>query len=234
MATVNSDNIISLDEAIRIIFGDEFYNRVMCPKDGQTSGSGSSANTGPQQTAGKRFELPAYNSEDPEIWFLTCEIIFDDYEVNTERKRFSAILQRLGPEQISMLESIIRHKPDDPYTQARARLIATDGTSQDEKLNRLLNGVDIPVGTRPCVILQKLRALVGTDPEADKLVRPIWMAKLPLRTQEVLSANQSDPLDSVCKTADRLHDLAERNEGHTFMRSQPPQQARQRPPLRRM
>lgn len=159
------------------------------------------------QVGTKRFELPAYNSTNPDLWFLTCEIIFEDYGVETEKKRFSAILQRLGTEQIATLESIIRQKPVDPYTQAKARLIAADGKSEEEKLNHLLRGADIPTGTKPCVILQKLRALVGAIPEADRLVRPIWLQKLPVRMQEILSANSSDPLDSVCKTADKLYEL---------------------------
>lgn len=183
----------------------------MCPRD-VPSGTGT-ANAA-TVTTGKRFELPEYTPTNPELWFLTCETIFEDYDVTTEKKKFSAILQRLGMDQITTLESIVRQKPADPYTQARARLIAADGQSEDERVNRLLRGADIPTGTRPCVILQRLRALVGTlaatDEEADRLVRPIWLQKLPIRTQEVLQANRLDPLDSLCKTADRLHELAER------------------------
>lgn len=211
MATGDSDEIIPLHEAVRILFGDtNWYFRMS-----QTSASESaSSRQQPQMATPKRFELPAYNPQNPELWFLTCELIFDDYEIETEKKKFSAILQRLGPEQVTLIESIVRQKPDDAYTQAKRRIIAADGVSEEERLNQLLRGADIPAGTKPCIVLQKLRALAGGDPEADKYVRPIWLAKLPIRTQEVLSANQGDPLDTICKTADKMHEINERSTAH--------------------
>lgn len=175
--------------------------------------SNNAATTNAPTSIVKRFELPVYTPNNPDLWFLTCEIIFEEYGVSTEKTRFSAILQRLGPDQIAVLESIIRQKPADPYSQAKTRLIATDGKSDEEKLNQLLRGADIPHNTKPCVILQRLRALVSSEPDPDRLVRPIWLQNLPLRMQEVLSSNRNDPLDTICKTADRLYELAERNGG---------------------
>lgn len=198
-----SDPFVSFREAVRILFGEEYLEKFeMCP-----TGSASSNLT----TATKRFELPPYQSEKPDLWFLTCEIIFEDHSVTTERQKFSAILQRLGAEQVNIIENVIRQKPDDPYTQAKERLIAADGESEEEKLNKLLRGADIPEGTKPCIVLQRLRALVGHMPNADDLVRPIWIQKLPIRTQEILSANRNDPLDTICKTADKMHEIAERS-----------------------
>jgi hypothetical protein len=79
-------------------------------------------------------------------------------------------------------------------------------------MSRLLSGTNIDVTQRPSIVLARLKEALGPSPsESDcKILRSIWLQKLPARTREFLIIYQDDPLDKQANVADRLFEQYEK------------------------
>jgi len=154
-----------------------------------------------------KFKLPEFDPSNPELWFATVEIIFEDFNVTTERKMFAAILQSLDSTRRNDIQAIITNTQEQAqYTKAKERIIDLYGTTSEQRLDRLLSGVQTSE-TRPQKILQEILRLSVGMPDANNLVKRAWLGKLPRRIREIVSVIENQPLEELSKLAEKLYSM---------------------------
>ncbi len=180
--------------------------------DDKTPLIGDGINAGNAATRMVRITLPVFSRDDPELWFLAAEQIFEANQILTENERFSYLLQNLTASDLANIKDILSTQATDRFTQAKNRLVKLHGVSQEEKMNRILSGTNIDTSQKPSIILAGLKEALGPNPsQADcKILRSIWLQKLPARTREFLVIYQDDPADKQAVVADRLFEQYEK------------------------
>lgn len=84
-----------------------------------------------------RTTLPVFSRDDPELWFLAAEQIFDANFIASENERFSYLWQNLAPADLASIKDILSASAAERFTQAKSRLVKLHGISQEEKMNRI-------------------------------------------------------------------------------------------------
>lgn len=170
------------------------------------------ASTGQSNQKFVKVNLPEFYINDPETWFAAADHIFTANAIISEDDKFSYLLQSVGNEQLVNIGDILRKTSTTKYSEAKQKLIQLHGTSQHEKLQRLLAGVDIPPNLKPSLILARLRTYGGPEVAVghEELIRGIWLQKLPTRTKEFLAVNKGS-LEEQCRMADNLFETYEVN-----------------------
>lgn len=153
-----------------------------------------------------KFKLPHFNNADPVNWFLSVDFIFAQNGVDTEAGKFSALLQHLENEQLRHIYSVIQSERDDKYTEAREKLTKALGKSMEEQLDMLVRGAGVSQETKPSLILQLMQNS-GLFVNNDKLLRGMWLQRLPISSQQILGMNQSLSLTQTAEMADYLYTI---------------------------
>lgn len=172
--------------------------------------STSNANQVPSKLV--KFNLPEFNSQDPETWFVAVEIIFTSNKVTADEERFSYLLQHLDSQELVHLRDILTSKAANRYEQSKKRLIQVHGKSRTEQLTQLLRGASIPTNCKPSIILANIKHYAGVaadTPEMKDILHSIWIQKLPTRTREILAPSSNQPLEKQAEIADILYETYE-------------------------
>ncbi len=164
----------------------------------------------------QKFRLVSFSPNNPTLWFLTAETLFRTYHVDNEATKFAHLLQCLENDQAEKIQDIIvqHNELDDedqprlqtPYTAAKTRLLKEYDQSQERKLDKMLQGAGIPEGTKPTVVLQKLRSLAGNT-NCDDIIKRVWLSKLNHRIREILSLSENQPISDLAEKADKIWEL---------------------------
>lgn len=161
----------------------------------------------------KRVSLPDFDDQDPELWFEIADTIFSANEIDSEKKKVAAVLEKLKSKQYQLVRDIITSNDaaikEAPYTQVKRKLIQVLGESKEKKFDRLLSGTEMPRNEKPSVFLQTLRNLTGGDGNCNDLVKRIWFKKIPSAISLVLSNQVEADLDTLAKSADNMQDMLE-------------------------
>ena len=161
----------------------------------------SSASSNPQKY--HRFTLPEFNAMDPEVWFLTAEHIFGVNSVNSEAERFSYLLQSVPSADLVHVRDIMQSDTATKYSTAKNRLIGLHGETKDQKIQRLLNGLQINRNEKPSLILAKIKSVVSQGEDSD-VIYGMWLRSLPEDTRRFCMASTGS-LEEKATMADRLY-----------------------------
>ena len=99
-----------------------------------------------------RVKLPAFWTEECDLWFLNVKAQFRTMNVTTEVNKFNQLVAQLDATTAAFASDIIRAQHgerDQPYSKLKKRILEVLSLSSDEKADKLLdfNGF----GTRPRV-----------------------------------------------------------------------------------
>ncbi|KYN30346.1 hypothetical protein ALC57_00192, partial [Trachymyrmex cornetzi] len=78
--------------------------------------------------------------------------------------------------------------------------------SQEYKIRQLLETEEMG-DRKPSQFLRHLATLAGTT-ISEKLLRTLWLGRLPAQTQAILATRGEDNLNSVAEQADRIHEIS--------------------------
>lgn len=163
-----------------------------------------------------KFSLPDFMPNHTDVWFSAVDQIFKTQAVLSEDEKFSCLLQYIDASELSHIRDIITSEAADKYTRAKTRLQQIHGKSRLEQLTKLLQGVDITSQTKPSVILNKMRNLVGPNCDSNEILRSMWLQRLPQRTREILAIKTDQSLDHQAELADRLYETYETTNFNNF------------------
>ena len=96
---------------------------------------------------------------------------------------------------------------DAPYATLKAALIKRTAGSNQQKLQRLLTGVELG-DQKPTQLLRRMRQLWNDD-AGEALLQELFLQRLPANARMVLaSSNPTSTLDELAETADRVMEVS--------------------------
>ena len=154
------------------------------------------------------LKLPPFWPTDPDIWFAQVEAQFTTRGITVEKTKFDYIIASLSPETATEVRDIILAPPADlPYTTLKKELIKRTAGSNQCKLQKLLNEVELG-DRKPSQLLRRMRQLWSDRPD-DAFLRELFLQRLPNNVRVVLAPLGIDvSLDKLADTADRIVEVA--------------------------
>lgn len=152
------------------------------------------------------LKLPPFWPTDPDLWFAQVEAQFSTRSVTSEKTRYDYIVAALSPDIATEVRDLILTPPrDTPYSTLKRELIKRTAGSNQQKLQKLLNEVELG-DSKPSHLLRRMRQLwTGTD----DVLRELFFQKLPSSVRMVLAPSApTTSLDKLAETADRVLEVS--------------------------
>ncbi|BHF67008.1 hypothetical protein SprV_0301003100 [Sparganum proliferum] len=151
------------------------------------------------------FKLPPFTPSNPRVWFRQIEAVFSTSRITSERTRYSYVVQSLPFDVAVDVDDLLDPIPaNDPYTQLKNAVIQRVAKSANRMLRELFTQVELGDQT-PSQLMRHMRSLLAGSHMDDDIFRQIWLDKLPVPMQQVLSMlDTSTSLDKVANHADRI------------------------------
>ncbi|GBN28138.1 hypothetical protein AVEN_173623-1 [Araneus ventricosus] len=152
------------------------------------------------------FRPPPFWEHDPEIWFVHIESQFSGAGISEDSTKYHALVSALDSRILSQARDIVLAPPrDNAYTALKARIISLFSQSENARLRQLLQ--DLHLGDlRPSQLLSQMKSLAG-DKISAELLRTLWLQRLPIQMQQILSACK-DELPDLASIADKVHEVS--------------------------
>ncbi|BHF62307.1 hypothetical protein SprV_0200528900 [Sparganum proliferum] len=153
------------------------------------------------------FKLPPFTPSNPRVWFRQIEAVFSTSRITSERTRYSYVVQSLPFDVAVDVDDLLDPIPaNDPYTELKNAVIQRVAKSANRMLRELFTQVELGDQT-PSQLMRHRRSLLAGSHMDDDIFRQIWLDKLPVPTQQVLSMlDTSTSLDKVANHADRIRE----------------------------
>src|SRR5215469_6833640 len=151
------------------------------------------------------FSLDPFDTHDPDLWFqiteMTCPPQLTSYE------RSVAVLRALPKSISAQIRNVLGTLSSalDPYADLKAAIYKSINPHPDEQIKKLLT--DTPLGDRkPSDLFAQLQSLTKQfSPQIqERLIRPIFLSKLPPLTQTLIAINKTATLSMVVEIADTI------------------------------
>ncbi|XP_075157758.1 uncharacterized protein LOC142231023 [Haematobia irritans] len=165
------------------------------------SGDGSSATQLPSHAV----KIPRFWREHPLLWFAQVEAQFALYQIEAERTKYHILIAELDTELLTHVSDIVLNPPNDVYSQIKNRLIEHFSVSEENRIKRLLNNMEIGQ-KKTSILLREMRSLSNGGVTED-FFRTMWMQRLPSHSQAILLTS-TEPLDNLAKMADKIADMS--------------------------
>lgn len=157
------------------------------------------------------IKLPPYWPSDPQIWFAQVEAQFATRGITVQKTMFDYVVASLSPEFAMEVRDLILAPPDEePYAHLKALLIRRTATSEQRRLQQLLNTEELGDRT-PTQLLRRMQQLLGdkaltTD---GSFLRELFLQRLPSNVRMVLASTPDTiALDELANLADRIMEVA--------------------------
>ncbi|XP_039313041.1 uncharacterized protein LOC120359500 [Solenopsis invicta] len=149
------------------------------------------------------MRMPEFSPTDPELWFSIIDRSFQAAGITVDSTKFGYALTAIGPRYTAEVRDIVLNPPEErAYEILKAELIKRLSSSQEHKTRRLLEHEEIG-DRKPSQFLRHLRSLAG-NVVGDKVLRTIWLSRLPAHIQPHLVTRTEDSLDQVADIADTI------------------------------
>lgn len=154
-------------------------------------------------------KIPPFWVDKPEMWFFQVEAQFQICNIVTEDTKFNYLVAQLEPRFIENIWDIIKDSTNKTkYSSAKDRLLATFTESENKKIKRLLTGLELGDMT-PSQLLRKMRSLGGNDVVSDKVLRTLWLDKMPDSVKNILIVSD-ESLEKLAEMADKIMEMSPR------------------------
>lgn len=158
------------------------------------------------QTENPRVVLPPFSPEDPELWFVRVEQIFQYSGIIEDVAKYQATLFALDARVCREIRDLVINIPeDDKYETIKDALIKRLSASVEQKTRELLGRLELG-DNKPSQLVRQLKELAGSG-VPDSLIRSIWVSRLPTDLQVALASKKDDDLDSQAEFADIVYEV---------------------------
>uniref|UniRef100_A0AAG5DR57 DUF7041 domain-containing protein n=1 Tax=Anopheles atroparvus TaxID=41427 RepID=A0AAG5DR57_ANOAO len=159
-----------------------------------------------------KINIPDFDSEDIETWFICLEAAFCVNEVKSDRQKFNTVIVALGNKAKYMHAAIAKcskTEVSDRYQTMKAAVLDYFRPSENQRLTSLLSGVSLG-DRKPSVLLAEMRRM-GGEGCSDSVIGNIWLRALPVTVRSIIAAMPSASLEDQANVADKIME-APRNE----------------------
>lgn len=146
--------------------------------------------------------LPQFWRDRPSLWFAQIEAILAPSKHSDEMK-YQYVIANLERRDLEQVSDILLSPPvTEKYGAVKARLLQVYEESQELRLQRLVEGIDLG-DAQPSQLLRRIRDLSGSSGTPDAVLQVLWLSKLPSHVRAVLPAVTAD-LNSLAQIADKV------------------------------
>lgn len=155
------------------------------------------------------IKLPPFMTHKPAVWFAQVEFQFRTAGINDDSEKFYYVAGHLDPKLSIEVEDLILNPPaKNKYKKLKEELIKRLSLSQEQRLRHILGEVEM--GSRkPSQFLRQLQSVAGSEIGNEKLLRQLWLRRLPVQAQTVLAAVDHLSLSEVADMADKIVELTQ-------------------------
>lgn len=150
------------------------------------------------------IKLPPFWPEKPEIWFYQVEAQFNINNIRSEETKFNYLIAQLEPKYVENIWDIITSTASNRYSLAKERLLNIFKESEEKQLKRLLTGLELG-DSKPSQLLRQMQSL-GSPDLSSKLLRTLWLEKLPLSIKNILIVSD-ESLEKLALMADKMLEM---------------------------
>ncbi|XP_065180167.1 uncharacterized protein LOC135810602 [Sycon ciliatum] len=174
-----------------------------------TSAAGGTARDSEVAAVSLNVKLPPYWAADPQVWFAQVESLFSTRRITSQVTKYQYVVGSLTPEYAAEVRDIILDPPaQQPYDALRERLIHRTQMSEQQRLRLLISDEELG-DKKPTQLLRKLQQLVGENAMPEKLLRELFVSRLPQSAKSIVaSCPASLPLQDLAEMADRIVEAA--------------------------
>ena len=156
------------------------------------------------------IKLPAFWSNDPELWFTQIEAIFTSRNITTDATKYGHLVGALPAETAVQVRDILLNPPaaGTRFVNLKTELIKRTTDSDQQRIKQLLTVEELD-GRRPTQLLRRMRQLAGTNGAiTDELLKQLFIPRLPANVQVALTAHDSLTVDQMAVLADRMVEVS--------------------------
>ncbi|XP_071447385.1 uncharacterized protein, partial [Hetaerina americana] len=158
------------------------------------------------------LRLPPFWPEEPALWFAQLEGQFFLAGISEDANKFNTVVSNLELRFAQEVKDVISNPPgDNKYIKIKEDLIRRLSASQEQKIRRLLERVEI-ADRKPSQFLRHLKVMAGSS-VPDEFMRSLWLTWLPTPLHAILAAQDGVDLDAVGSFADRISEVIPRERG---------------------
>lgn len=149
-----------------------------------------------------RLPWPNIVRENIELWFIQIEHWFAVNRITSDNTKFSAIIAALDATLLQQIYETVRNPPaTGKYDAIKTAVIHNFTESEQRRAQQLVSGLQLG-DKKPSHLLNELRR-IGGDSQDEKLLKVLWMNRLPVQVQTCL-ATSSAPLNELSQLADSV------------------------------
>ncbi|KAH8031223.1 hypothetical protein HPB51_014059 [Rhipicephalus microplus] len=166
--------------------------------------------SGAAAAAIQHVNLPPFWPYSLSTWFLQVEAHFRLRQITSQHTRHWHLVSCLPPDVADNLADILASPhPSHPYDTLKAAIISCKSESEHSRLQQLITATELG-DPQPSQLLRRMRQLLGgpSAPHEEKLLRELFLQRLPQSMVPVLVAAGDVPLDTLTEMADRVADYS--------------------------
>ena len=150
-------------------------------------------------------------ANDPQVWFAQVEAQFATRGITVQKTKFDYIIASLAPEFATEVRDLVLSPPaEHPYDKLKEQLIKRTATSEQKRLQLLLNAEELG-DRKPMQLLHRMQQLLGEKAGAidESLLRELFLQYLSANIRMVLaSTGDTVSLEDLAQLADKIMEVA--------------------------
>lgn len=150
--------------------------------------------------------LPHFTGENVSHWIKLCEYAFKTYNVTDVNHKVYLLFRALPSDMQLELGSLLDSNDDDKFSKLKERLVKLTAIPTQRRLEKLLGEAELG-DRKPSAFLRHLRELAGTDECDAKLLRSIFLSRLPRNISQILAPMSGESLDAIAESADKIYEF---------------------------
>lgn len=151
-----------------------------------------------------RPKIAPFWQERPAAWFAHLESQFSLCHISADDTKYNYVISQIDSRICHEVEDLVVSPPSsDKYRWIKEEMIRRFSVSESQKVRQLLSGEELG-DRKPSQFLRHLRSLAGKTFSDDKIIRELWLQRLPRNVQAILTAQADLSLDKVSELADKI------------------------------
>lgn len=160
-----------------------------------------------EENARISFSAPPFWKANVELWFLQLESHFVTAGITDDMTKFHYVIAAVDIEVLSYVSDIVLTPPtENRYFTLKTRLIEHFSEFESTRLRTLLQDLQLGDKRPSQLLLEMIQRLAANDLLNEDALRTVWMQRLPLNVQQILSVS-TDKLSVLAKIADKIYDV---------------------------
>lgn len=145
----------------------------------------------------------------PAGWFAHVEAQFALARITADETKYNYVVSHIDSRLSRDVEDLVTNPPPkgQRYEWIKEQMIKRFSASEAQRVRQLISGEELG-DRKPTQFLRHLRSLSGKCLPDERILRELWLQRLPRNVQEILTAQSELPLDKVAEIADKILEVS--------------------------